>query len=100
MLSEFHGHVLRLLLHREAGQVISESFELYANASDRSKLLREFYGKEVSLFESEKEKANLRDILQGMEEERKKRILAALKENIQKMCVYESMLRKYSHDLS
>ncbi|KAG8789320.1 pumilio domain member 6 [Serendipita sp. 405] len=84
LLSEFHGNVLRLLLHREAGHVISEAFELYSNANERSMLLREFYGKEVALFEPKKEgKQGIRGVLDGLEKERQRRILSSLKENIQ-----------------
>jgi pumilio homology domain family member 6 len=89
ILSEFHGHVLRLLLRREAGQVISDSFELYTNAAEKALLLREFYGKEVVLFVPQQEgtKTGLRAILEGLDADRQKRILAATKENIQLMCV-------------
>ncbi|KAG8834409.1 pumilio domain member 6 [Serendipita sp. 399] len=84
LLSEFHGNVLRLLLHREAGHVISDSFELYSNANERAMLLREFYGKEVALFEPKKEgNQGLRGVLDGLEKERQRRILSNLKENIQ-----------------
>jgi pumilio family protein 6 len=86
ILSEFDGQVLRLLLHKEAGQVISEAFELYSNAAERSMLLKEFYGKEVSLFEAPKtQKAGLHTLLEGQNPERKRRILGALKDNLQLM---------------
>ena len=89
ILSEFRGHVLQLLLHREAGQVISDSFELYANTAEKSLLLREFYGKEVVSFIPQQEgtKNDLRTILEGLEADRQRRILAATKDNIQHMCV-------------
>ncbi|CCA67395.1 hypothetical protein PIIN_01226 [Serendipita indica DSM 11827] len=84
IFSEFQGHVLRLLLHREAGQVISEAFELYSNSTERAILLREFYGKEVALFEPKKEgDLGLRGVLTGLEQERALRILSAVKENLQ-----------------
>lgn len=90
ILLEFQSNVLRLLLHREASAVLADSFELYANAYERSILLRDFYGKEVALFSqtqgSEPEKANARKgfpgVLEGLEGERRKRVLAALKENL------------------
>jgi pumilio family protein 6 len=89
ILSELHGHVLRLLLHREAGQVISDSFELYTNAAEKALLLREFYGKEVVLFVPQQEgtKTGLRTILESLDPDRQKRILTATKENIQLMYV-------------
>jgi pumilio family protein 6 len=69
--------------------VISESFELYASPTDKARLLREFYGKEVTLFEPDKGiRSGLHGVLEGLDEERKKRILGALKENLQKMSVF------------
>ncbi|KAI6026552.1 armadillo-type protein [Pisolithus microcarpus] len=90
ILSEFHGCVLRLLLHREASGVLADAFELYANAYERSILLRDFYGKEVTLFSTnhrteadrEKAKRGLRGVLEDTEGDRKKRILSAVKENL------------------
>ncbi|PVF96955.1 ARM repeat-containing protein [Serendipita vermifera] len=84
ILSEFEGQVIRLLLHKEAGQVISEAFELYSNAAERAMLTREFYGKEVTLFEAPKsQKPGLHALLEGQTPERKRRILSALKDNLQ-----------------
>lgn len=93
ILSEFHGHVLRLLLHREAGRVISDSFELYTNAAEKALLLREFYGKEVVLFVPQQEgtKTGLRAILENLDADRQTRILAATKENIQLMYVLSNL---------
>ncbi|KAI6121177.1 armadillo-type protein [Pisolithus sp. B1] len=90
ILSEFQGYVLRLLLHREASGVLADAFELHANAYERSILLRDFYGKEVTLFSTnhgteadrEKAKRGLRGILEDTEGDRKKRILSAVKENL------------------
>ena len=50
ILEEFRGHVLRLILHREASSVLADVFELWGNAYERSILLQDFYGKEASLF--------------------------------------------------
>mgnify|MGYP001230986271 CR=1 FL=1 len=87
---ELQPHVLRLLLHREATSVLADAFELYANAYERSILLREFYGKEATLFtvtsgsneDKEKAKKGLSAFLEGVDIERKRRILSALKENL------------------
>ncbi|KAF9268733.1 puf family RNA-binding protein [Marasmius fiardii PR-910] len=91
ILLEFQGHVLKLLLHREASSVLADAFELYANAYERSILLREFYGKETALFtssnmpdaEKEKAKKGLKGVLEGADDARVKRTLAALKENLE-----------------
>ncbi|CDO74224.1 hypothetical protein BN946_scf184721.g3 [Trametes cinnabarina] len=90
ILREFQGHVLRMLLHREASGVLADAFELYTNAYERSILLRDFYGKEASLFtvtagsdeEKERSKKGLRGLMEGLEGERRKRVLAALKDNL------------------
>lgn len=95
ILSEFHGHVLRLLLHREASPIIADAYELYANAAERDRLLIDFLGKEVTLFQatnsnksSEKGKEaqqpprGFKAVLDGVDAERRKRILVGLKENL------------------
>ncbi len=90
ILREFQGHVLKMLLHREASGVLSDAFELYANAYERSILLRDFYGKEASLFtvtagseeEKERSKRGLKGLMEGLEGERRKRVLNALKDNL------------------
>ncbi|EJD08526.1 ARM repeat-containing protein [Fomitiporia mediterranea MF3/22] len=96
ILLEFRGHVVRLLLHREASSVLADAFELYSNAFERSLLVHDFYGKEVALFSpaiskgaaaDEKDKAVLKKglagALEGADTERRKRILAAVKENLE-----------------
>ena len=97
ILLEFRGHVVRLLLHREATSVIADAYELYANAFERALLLFDFYGKEVALFsasalakgaqadtkEKEQLKKGLKGVLEGADSERRKRILNAVKENLE-----------------
>ena len=81
---------MRLLLHREASSVLADAFELYANAYERSILLKDFYGKEASLFtvtlgsdeEKERSKKGLKGVLEGTDKERRKRIMNAVKENL------------------
>lgn len=73
--------------------MLADAFELYTNAYERSMLLRDFYGKEASLFtvtagseeEKERSKKGLKGILEGVEGERRKRIMAALKDNLMSM---------------
>ncbi|KAF9527234.1 armadillo-type protein [Crepidotus variabilis] len=91
ILLEFQSSVLRMLLHKEASSVLADAFELYANAYERSILLREFYGKEANLFnftsgsEADKElgKKGLSGVLEGADAERRRRILTAVKENLE-----------------
>ncbi|KAJ7158057.1 armadillo-type protein [Mycena filopes] len=88
ILMEFQGHVLRLLLHREASSVLADAFELYTNAYERTLLVRDFYGKETALFtvtsgtDADKESARkgLAGVLEGADPERRKRVLTAMKE--------------------
>ncbi|KAI0763930.1 ARM repeat-containing protein [Trametes elegans] len=90
IIREFQGHVLRMLLHREASGVLADTFELYANAYERSLLLRDFYGKEASLFtvtagsdeEKERSKKGLRGLMEGLENDRRRRVMASLKDNL------------------
>ena len=90
ILLEFQPHVLRMLLHKEASSVIADAFELYANAYERTILLRDFYGKEASLFtvthgsEEDKElaKKGLGGLLEGADTERRRRILGSVKDNL------------------
>lgn len=94
ILAEFQGQIIRLLLHREASGVLADAFELYASAYERSLLLRDFYGKETALFtvtsgsEADKDRAKkgLQGVLEGVEGERRRRIMSAVKENL--MTVY------------
>lgn len=84
---------MRLLLHREASSVLADAFELYANAYERSILLKDFYGKEATLFtvtlgsdeEKEKSKKGLKGILDGTDKERRRRALNSVKENLTTM---------------
>jgi pumilio family protein 6 len=76
--------------------VLADAFELYANAYERTILLRDFYGKEATLFgvttgsELDKERARkgLRGLLEGVDGERRKRVLKSLKENLVTMYVF------------
>lgn len=89
-MTEFQGHVIRLLLHREASSVLADAFELWANSYERTILVREFYGKEAALFgtdnggEADKAKARggLKGILEGSSVEQQKRILNATKDSL------------------
>ncbi|KAJ7139088.1 puf family RNA-binding protein [Mycena epipterygia] len=87
ILMEFQSHVLRLLLHREATSVLSDAFELYTNAYERTLLVRDFYGKETALFtvtsgsteDKERARKGLAGVLEGADPERRKRVLSSMK---------------------
>ncbi|KAF8218254.1 armadillo-type protein [Mycena galopus ATCC 62051] len=88
ILLEFQGHVLRLLLHREATSVLADAFELYTNAYERTLLVRDFYGKETALFtvtrgseeDKERSRKGLSGVLEGADPERRKRVLSSMKD--------------------
>lgn len=108
ILLEFQSHILKLLLHREASSVIADAFELYANAYERSILLRDFYGKEAELFSTnrgtaqdiETAKKGLCGLLYGVKSDRHKRLLAALKENLTTMYVQPSSCQRLNSNIA
>jgi pumilio family protein 6 len=91
-------------LHREASSVLADAFELYANAYERTILLRHFYGKETALFsasgggetseeEMERAKKGLKGVLEDLEGERRARVMNAVEENLAMM--YMSSFRVF-----
>ncbi|KAF8316109.1 ARM repeat-containing protein [Clavulina sp. PMI_390] len=89
ILSEFHDHVMKLLLHREASPIIADAYELYANAPERDRLLLDLFGKEAALFQpstaatsSAQGPRGLQAVLLGADSERRKRVLSSLKDNL------------------
>jgi pumilio family protein 6 len=75
--------------------VLADAFDLYANAYERSLLLRDFYGRETALFsgslsaagsaeDKEYAKKGLLGVLEapGMDEEKRRRVLGAVKGNL------------------
>lgn len=93
------------MLHREASSVLADAYELYANAFERALLLHDFYGKEVALFSpalvkgsaaDDQEKAALKKglagTLEGTDSERRKRVLAAVKEKLELVCVKPALV--------
>ncbi|KAF8326826.1 armadillo-type protein [Cantharellus anzutake] len=82
ILSELNSNLIRLLLHRESSQIISDAYDLYANSAQRNQMMRSLYGKEMALFQDSEAPNNLRGMLEKSDSEKRKRILAALKENL------------------
>lgn len=78
---------------------MADAYELYANAAQRALLLRDFYGKEVALFEPKVDgPSGLKNVLEGAEGEKRKRILGALKENLALMYVLGPSAREFGID--
>ncbi len=82
ILSELQLHLLKLLLHREASPIISDAYDLYTNATQRQQMLKSLYGREVMLFRDSGATGGLQGLLENSDAEKRKRILAALKENL------------------
>ncbi|KAI0300132.1 ARM repeat-containing protein [Multifurca ochricompacta] len=93
IIMEFRSYVIRLLLHREASQIIADIYELHGNAMERAILLRDFYGREAALLPlpyssddaSKDVRGGLPVALQGASEEQRRRILVSLRENLDLM---------------
>lgn len=98
-MGEYERIVVGMVNHKEAGKVVADAFELYAGEWERAVLVRGFYGKEVTLFESgfkagsdeekTKIKRGLKGLLEGLDIEKRKRILTSTKENL--MTMYASL---------
>lgn len=98
---------MRLLLHSDSSSVIADAYELYANAYEKAFLLYDFYGTEVALFtpalnktsvddeEKDKLKKGLQGALGGADTEKKKRILAAVKEKLDLVYVDLAICQEY-----
>lgn len=79
---------------------MADAYELYANATQRALLLRDFYGKEVALFEPKIDvPGGLKNVLEGAEREKRKRILGALKENLSLMYALGLSIRNRELDI-
>ena len=98
-MGEFERNVVGMVNHKVAGKVVADAFELYASEWERAVLVRGFYGKEVTLFgsgfrfgsddEKTKTKRGLKGLLEGLDIEKRKRILVFTKENL--MTMYASL---------
>src|SRR6186713_2313312 len=49
IISEFYGHVRRLINHPEAAWILDDTYRHMANPSQKARLLREWYGPEYSI---------------------------------------------------
>ena len=52
IISEFRGHITKLIRHREASTIIDTLYTDYCNASQRASLIEEFYGPQFALFKT------------------------------------------------
>lgn len=84
-MASFHGHVSKLLLHKYASGVIEDAFALYANAEDRQALVRDFYGKEFSLFSDDESKKGkvLKDLLTDENQSKREMMMDNVRNTLQ-----------------
>ncbi|KAJ3316817.1 hypothetical protein HDU76_001533 [Blyttiomyces sp. JEL0837] len=52
VIKEFYGQVRKLMRHKDASAVLEEAYSQFANATQRSALMEEFYGPEFRIFKS------------------------------------------------
>ncbi|TIA71756.1 hypothetical protein E3P91_02342 [Wallemia ichthyophaga] len=85
ILASFHGNVPKLLLHKYASGVIEDAFALYANAVDRQALVRDFYGKEFSLFNDDESKKGkvLKDLLTEQNQSKREMMMDNVRNTLQ-----------------
>jgi pumilio family protein 6 len=50
VIKEMYGQVRKLMRHRDASLVVEEAYSQFANATQRTALMEEFYGPEFSIF--------------------------------------------------
>ena len=70
----FYNNVVRLVKHTEASEIVELAYNEYANASQRSLLVQEFYGPQFALFKDCNSGRGLGDILAENPEDRAKLI--------------------------
>ncbi|KAI8854338.1 armadillo-type protein [Chytridium lagenaria] len=51
-LPQFYGKVKKVMRHRDGSMVLEEAYSQFANATQRTALMEEFYGPEFALFKS------------------------------------------------
>ncbi|KAF8422075.1 armadillo-type protein [Tirmania nivea] len=71
IISEFYGHVRKLVKHREAAIVVEDVWQ-YATPKEQERIMREFYGVEFAIFKDDSEAVtgSLRKILERAPEKR------------------------------
>lgn len=85
IIESFYGHVTSLMLHKEAAPVVEVAYNDVANATQRAKLVQEFFGAEFKLFKDENV-TNLGQVLDKMDSETsRKQVLRNLKDSLIKI---------------
>ena len=83
MISSLYGHVCKLIRHAEASEVVEFAYNEYANRTQRTALVQEFYGSEFAIFKnsSSSEPEGLGEVL-AAHADKAKMILARMKDSL------------------
>ena len=73
IISEFYGHVRRLINHPEASWILDDTYRGMATSKQKAILLREWYGPEFAIFKVKKEGSITSDLSKILEESPEKR---------------------------
>ncbi|KAI8899814.1 armadillo-type protein [Globomyces pollinis-pini] len=65
VIIDFYGKVRKLVRHKEASIVLDEAYSQYANSSQRSALMEEFYGPEFVIFKNDKGTRSLEELIKA-----------------------------------
>ncbi|XP_074601768.1 pumilio and CPL domain-containing protein penguin [Brevipalpus obovatus] len=98
IIKSFYGRVKEILKHSHASQVLEYAYNDVANASQRSFLLQEYYGREFALFK-DNDNTTLAKILASAAEEKRKKILDEMKEEIIQLINKGSIRHSITHRL-
>ncbi|OMJ22015.1 Pumilio homology domain family member 6, partial [Smittium culicis] len=108
VISSFYGNVRKMIKYKESAVVLEECYSTWANATQQSKLIQEFYGPEFSIFKdgplnklsSIKKNSNSRlsasDIITAFPE-KKVYILKNLKQTIESLLIKETIQKSIVH---
>lgn len=84
IISSFYGQVPNLLNHACASAVLETIYNDYANLKQRNELIQEYFGSEFKFFKDQ-QTGSLREALDGLEKEKRTKIMAHLKDQLNKL---------------
>lgn len=79
VIKGLHGHVIRLMRHKEAALVVETAYNDHATAEQRSDLIQEFYGGEYAVFKN-KSGGDMATILSAHPD--RKKLLSSMKDSL------------------
>lgn len=73
VVSEFYGHVKRLIRHPEASWIMDDIYRTIATKEQKARMLREWYGPEFVIFKAEKDTAVMAELSEILNKSPEKR---------------------------